>query len=35
VLNIEGISEKGEVIDSQKIDLSKDLHPDIMFGEKK
>jgi len=35
VLNIEGISEKGEVIDSQKIDRSKDLHPDIMFGEKK
>jgi hypothetical protein len=35
VLNIEGTSEKGEVIDSQEIDLIKDLHPDIMFGEKR
>lgn len=34
MLNIEGISEKGEVIDSQNIDLNKDLHPDILFGEK-
>lgn len=33
LLSIKGISEKGEVIDSQEIDLTKDLYPDIIFGE--
>ena len=33
-LNIEGISETDQIIDTQKIDLGKDLHPSILFGEK-
>lgn len=32
VLNIEGFSEKLEVIDSKEIDLNKDPFPSIMFG---